>query len=116
MSILEEAMRNMDEILYKFTVGSEDNKIGITAEAIDKVTGDRQKTYGHPRVNFDRIARLWEAYMTNKPSNRRYINAYDVPMFMILVKIAREQHDHNYDNLVDIIGYIKTLEMLYEFE
>ena len=90
--------------------------MGITAEAIDKVTGDRQKTYGNPRTNFDRIARLWDAYMTNKPVGHWHINAYDVPMFMILVKIAREQHEHNHDNLVDIIGYIKTLEMLYESE
>jgi hypothetical protein len=84
----------------------------ITADAIDKVRNDRQETYGHPRINFTRTARLWQAYMDNKED--KTITEFDVPMFMILVKIAREQNIHNYDNLVDIIGYTKTLEMLYE--
>lgn len=89
---------------------SKENETGITAEAIDKVRNDRQELYGHPKINFGRIARFWNDYLELTPAHR--ITDKDVAFMMILVKIAREMHKTNRDNLIDIIGYVQCLELL----
>jgi len=80
----------------------------ILKEADRLTSGDRNKDYGHPRDNFMLIAKFW--------SNWRGVdfNAYDVAMMMILVKVAREKNKPKRDNLVDIAGYARTVEMFDE--
>ena len=86
----------------------------ITAEAIDKVRNDRQELYGHPKVNFERIAKFWNNYLELTPANR--ITVQDVAWMMILLKVAREiEHPHR-DNRIDVVGYIECLELLDEPE
>ena len=74
----------------------------------DLVKGDRQTAYGHPHENFPRIAQMWSAIL-GVP-----ISLEQVPLCMIAVKISRECHTHTEDNLTDIIGYVKTLEMVHD--
>lgn len=66
------------------------------------VTGERQNTYGDAGANFERIARLWSAYL-DYPITRT-----DVACMMTLLKIARlagADGDH-LDSWIDACGYL----------
>lgn len=78
----------------------------VTAEADGLIRGARQKEYGHPKVNFDRIAAAWNAYMKARPTvDERPFDAHDVSFMMILVKAIRGSEGYKRDTAVDIIGY-----------
>lgn len=71
-----------------------------TAEKL--INGDRNNHYGPPSQDFTRTARLWTTYL----DGRTTVEAHDVAIMMILLKISRirwspEQHDH----WIDIAGY-----------
>lgn len=73
------------------------------------VNGARRKAYGTPEMNFERIARFWQAYFENTDRGNVKITAADVSPLMRLMKEARlcETPDHK-DSFVDIIGYTLT--------
>ena len=76
-------------------------------EEANKITSeDRHNDYGGPVENFALVAKYWSVYkgIEFKPE--------DVGMFNILQKIAREQFKNKRDNLIDIAGYARTLEMI----
>lgn len=97
-----------------------DIKDVLIAEAQNIVKGARRAAYGTPQVNFDRIAKLWNAYIRIRfkdepPDNQpwigecpRYVDfdARDVAAMIRLMKEARliETPDHH-DSFVDLIGY-----------
>lgn len=85
----------------------------VLDEAKSLVHGDRGQSYGHPKEDFHTTARLWNAYL-----GRRFgvscLDAQDVAMLMILLKVSREAHRHKRDNLVDIAGYAETCQMVHE--
>jgi precorrin-4 methylase len=64
--------------------------------------------YGHPIHDFTRTASMWSTILGVE------VTAPQVAICMILVKVSRETHKHKRDNLVDIAGYARTLEMVYE--
>ena len=68
-------------------------------EALKLITDDRRKEYGPVRESFERIAVKWTHYLG------KTILAEDVAAMMVLFKMAREQHQHKDDNIVDILGY-----------
>ena len=69
-------------------------------KAIEIVSGDRQKEYGDKVENHDNIAKLWSAYLDVK------IEAHDVSVMMILLKIARTKiGTRTKDTYVDMAGY-----------
>jgi len=76
----------------------------IAAEAVMIVNGDRRAAYDHPAVNFARIAALWSPIFGVEVTPRQ------VALAMIQVKVAREIHCPKRDNLVDICGYVLTLD------
>ena len=78
----------------------------ITDEAIQRVRNERQAIYGHPSVNFTRIAAFWSTYLGI------LIEPNDIPMLMILLKVARNMETSHRDNRVDIIGYVECLELV----
>lgn len=84
----------------------------ILLEAQNLVHGDRQRAYGHPRTNFQRIADLWSARLKEKLSEP--ITVEEVGMLMILIKVARDQQTPKRDNLTDIAGYAETISMCRE--
>lgn len=85
--------------------------MSILKEANTIIYGDREKTYGHPSKNLETIARMWNAYLDAKTTDRNQLNAKDVAGMMVLLKTARlaNNPDHR-DSLVDICGYAALIE------
>lgn len=68
--------------------------------AEELTTQDREQQYGDPHELNALIAEYWGQLFEVE------ISAYHVPMAMILLKLARIQHDQSVgDNWVDIAGY-----------
>lgn len=84
-------------------------RIEETARSI--VENGRRDAYGHPLDNFENIAYLWSFIVG------RVLDAEQVGLMMVLLKIARQKHTHQDDNFVDAIGYlIATYEARLEAE
>lgn len=77
-------------------------------EAIGYVRGARQKNYGHPLINFFRIANLWNIMFRSKFAEGEWITPADIALVFVQVKMAREIEIHKPDNPVDMFGYLLT--------
>jgi hypothetical protein len=73
------------------------------------VSSDRQSTYGHPYDNFKDIGRVW-GMILDLPD----IDPEKVGLMMAGVKIAREKFLPKRDNLIDLCGYAKTVDLIQE--
>jgi len=81
--------------------------------AAELVGGQRAADYGDKTLNHERIAYLWNAWLTESTGGEYTIelHAYDVAMMMLLVKVARLMHSPGHqDSHVDIAGYASILE------
>jgi hypothetical protein len=77
------------------------NRKEILETAIKTVCEERQDSYGKPEDNFAIIADLWSGYLGDV-----ILEAEDVAIMMILLKIARIQTGtFKPDNYIDIAGY-----------
>lgn len=81
----------------------------VCQEADRLVSVDRQNQYGHPFDNFSDISVGW-----NIIAETQNITAEKVGLMMIWVKICREKFKHKRDNLVDIAGFAKTIDLIYD--
>ena len=81
-------------------------KPNILRIAESLVYGDREKSYGHPREDFTRIASMWSVLL------KTTVTPEQVIMCMIALKLSRESNSHKEDNIVDIAGYAACLEKL----
>lgn len=71
------------------------------------VDNERQKEYGDPRPNFERIAGLWSAYLGIT------ISPHDCAMLLVLMKCSRmKANPHHADSAVDAAGYLLIAERL----
>jgi hypothetical protein len=81
------------------------------------IHGDREKDYGHPSVNFQAIADLWDDYLTAKAAKNNgdvgTITSQDVCNMMILLKICRDLQGYKDDTVIDIAGYAGLKERLH---
>ena len=68
------------------------------------IIDERYGAYGNPRVNMQRTAELWTAYLGHE------ITAHDVAMCMVLLKASRAKVSHHSDNYEDIRGYSEIAE------
>lgn len=84
----------------------------ILDEAAELTSADRRDAYGHPTVNFLRIASVWQMVLGGKLADGAILSPRDVGMCMIGLKLARESFAHRRDNLVDIAGYARTLAVV----
>lgn len=88
------------------------------AELLDTAkaaVADRGLNYGTPEDNFERIAKLWNAHLVNRHADRfggdtvvavPKLNASDVAMMMVLMKVARLENSPGHeDSWIDIAGY-----------
>ena len=79
----------------------------ILEDAQIRVYKQNEDVYGHPKINFERTAALWNAYLGTS------LTAEEVGFCMILFKIARDMNRHKRDNLVDIAGYAAAIDRVY---
>jgi len=80
-------------------------------EEASAVAGEsRQRDYGHPKVNHERIAAIWNVLLG--PKLTRPIEAREVALMMIGVKLAREVNTPKRDNLLDMAGYVLCCDMI----
>jgi hypothetical protein len=80
-------------------------KVGVLGEAENLIRGDRQKDYGHPKVNFQRIGDAWQAYLLERDLAERPLTPHDVASLMIILKAVRNAEGYKRDTAVDIGGY-----------
>jgi len=82
----------------------------ILAEA-DNIAGeDRSRDYGHPLINHQRIAAIWNVQLAGILTAP--ITPRQVALMMIGLKLAREANTPKRDNLVDVAGYVKCIELI----
>ena len=81
----------------------------ILQEADRIVEGDRREAHGHPLWEFTALGRMWGALLGIPDIDPRLVG-----LMLIDLKQAREAHGHRRDNLVDIAGYAKTIDILEE--
>lgn len=87
--------------------GSTNTRTSILDDAKEIIYGDREKTYGAPDKNLNRIAALWSAYAGVN------FNANDVCLMMVLLKAARLINDPTHrDSLTDMCGYAALMERI----
>ena len=87
------------------------DRLAAFDKAIAKVTDERGAVYGHPRVDFGRVARLKAVVAECHDPLMRHV------LEMICVKMARliETPDH-LDSLIDLAGYARTGVMVTDKE
>jgi len=88
----------------------------ILKEALRVVDGDRGHHYGHPLDNHGNTARFWTEYLKRKYGVEIDLEARDVCMMMVLLKVSRDANRKREDNLVDIAGYARNAQMIEEEE
>lgn len=84
------------------------------AEAIELVKGARQSDYGHPLDDFSKTALIWTAVLSKKLRPGAMIDPEEVALCQVGIKLSREVNRPNFDNLVDMCGYARTTQMVYE--
>ena len=79
----------------------------------DAIAGqDRSRDYGHPYQNHKRIADIWSIQLSE--ILKRPILPREVALMMIGLKLAREINTPKRDNLLDVAGYVKCVDMIDE--
>lgn len=80
-------------------------------EIADYLTSeDRIKDYGHPANNFADIAAMWSVILRTK------ITPTQVGLCNVATKICRHLNKEKRDNLIDMAGYAKTLDIIAQYE
>lgn len=74
------------------------------------VHGERAQTYGSAEESFERIGDYWTTWLGDKLKPAEGIDAYDVAMMMILMKVSRGHVAAHRDTAVDIAGYAALSE------
>lgn len=94
-------MRFALQMLYRIQV-----TMNILNEAAQVVEGDRNDYYGDPSIKYRMIAKMWSIIF------RTDITPRQVVLAQLAVKLVRETLKHKRDNLVDIAGYARVLQLV----
>ena len=86
----------------------------VCIEADRLVTGARNTAYGPPHIDFAKTAKMMTGVLWEKLKDGCEIDAGDVALLMICVKMSREVNKPGRDNLLDICGYAKCKQLVEE--
>jgi len=76
-------------------------------ELAEEITSaERIIQYGHPSKNFADIAKMWSVILNVE------VTPQQVGLCNIATKICREINSQKRDNLVDICGYAKAIDLV----
>lgn len=82
-------------------------QLGETAKiAQELITGDRQESYDCPAENFARISNIYFSI-----SGMR-LQPKEIALLMVAVKLGRNRHSQDPDNIIDAIGYLDIYNSL----
>lgn len=76
------------------------------------IYGDREKAYGSPATNLNKIAQQWRLYILQKYGIDVDLDFEDVCYMMTDLKKVRQMNDHKDDNIVDGIGYLALIDRI----
>jgi hypothetical protein len=82
--------------------------MNIAEEAQSLVLGDRNASYGNPREDFERVAKVWSGLLAQKL--KADITPEEAILMMAGLKLCREVHKPKRDNRTDLIGYALCLD------
>lgn len=91
-----------------------DNTIGAKASILDEakkgVYGEKEKSYGHPKTDFQFTADVMTIVFRRKGYLKEGVSlsAEDTAIFQLSSKLSRQLNAHKRDNLVDLAGYVET--------
>ena len=91
-------------------VNPKDNSILSEADYI--AGAERSKYYGSPSENHQRIADIWNVVAKDILGDGKTFSPRLVGLMMIGLKLARESNCPKRDNLVDIAGYVKCIDLM----
>ncbi len=81
----------------------------LLRKAVELVTGTREQQHGDKYDNHQKIANIWNAYLSNvnpEANISKWLAPSDVANMMELLKVARRQcGGHNPDDYLDGAGY-----------
>lgn len=92
------------------------NQESVAEEAQRIVHGERNESYGNPREDYLKTAKIWSGLLIHKLKDGVEITPKEAVLMMAALKLSREMHKHKRDNLVDGCGYILLAEMIEEEE
>ena len=76
-----------------------------TLTRLEKILKERETSYGDARESHERIARRWNAVLSQKLSSK--ITGYDVARMMVELKLARlDNAGVHKDSLMDAANYL----------
>lgn len=111
-NILDESVLNSIEestpLNKKYEPSIPEESICVTADKL--VNDDRQDEYGHPFWNFTDIAKIWGVIL-----DKDNITPEQIGWCMVGTKMAREKHKHKLDNIVDAVGYVKSVQKIKQY-
>lgn len=87
----------------------------ILEEAQRLVHGDRGADYGHPFVDYECTAAMWNAMIKRRSGVDPKITPDLACLMMVAVKLSREAGKPKRDNLVDAAGYAECASMCLDY-
>jgi len=89
----------------------------ILREAEGLICGSRNDTYGPAEGDFSLVADMFNAWLKARYNiDADALDAEDVAMFMVFLKIRRQGHKRKRDNITDAIGYLALAYRVGEVE
>ena len=86
--------------------------MNVLEEALQVVTGPRRQSYGEPLASCQALAQVWTALFADLLKPGCEFEPRHVVLGLLALKLCREAHRHQRDNVVDIAGYAWVLEQV----